>query len=67
MKKNLLLALLFVFSVNTFAQRVANTLTPLVQKNLATTFNFNKLKVILILLQIVILLRWDEKTMKILK
>ena len=42
MKKNLLLALLMVFSVNTFAQRIANTLTPVVQKSIHDNLQFQQ-------------------------
>ena len=42
MKKNLLLALLMIFSVNTFAQRIANTLTPVVQKSIHDNLQFQQ-------------------------
>ena len=42
MRKNLLFAFLMVFSVSTFAQRVANTLTPLVQKKFSDNLQFQQ-------------------------
>ena len=42
MRKNLLFAFLIIFSVSTFAQRVANTLTPLVQKNYSDNLQFQQ-------------------------
>ena len=42
MKKNLLFALLFVFSVNTFAQRISDNLTPIVQKKFSDNLQFQQ-------------------------